>query len=70
MTADRISQDFGVYKMMNTVSILLNIVRLFLNLGFHERMGLVTATISRVWSDLWHFMILFVTSALMFAFMG
>ena len=61
---------FDQYRMTNSVSIILNIVRLFLFMGFHGRLGLVTKTLERVWKDLYHFFILFFFSVAMLAFMG
>ena len=47
---------FDRYKLLNSISIVLNIVRLYVALQFHERLGLVTKTISRVWTDMYHFL--------------
>ena len=38
------------------LSIVLNIVRLYVALQFHERLGLVTKTFSRAWTDMYHFL--------------
>ena len=49
---DSVHNLFSLYKVFNTISILINIIRLFINMQFHERMGLVTKTIVYVWEDL------------------
>eukprot|EP00947_MAST-08B_sp_MAST-8B-sp1_P006223 g6223.t1 len=67
---DSVHSVFSVYKVFNSISIGLNVVRLFINMQFHSRMGLVTKTIVRVWEDLWHFAILFFVTVFMLAFMG
>ena len=40
------------YRVFNSISIVLNIMRLFVFFEFHDRMGLVTKTIARVWTDM------------------
>ena len=67
---EEIHQIFDLYKVFNTISIILNIMRLYMNMEFHERLGLVTKTFYRVWDDLYHFGFLFFVTMLMFAFMG
>ena len=49
---DSVHNLFSLYKVFNTISILINIIRLFINMQFHERMGIVTKTIVYVWEDL------------------
>ena len=43
---------FSFYKLLNSISIVMNILRLFIFMEFHDRMGLVTKTIGRVWTDM------------------
>jgi hypothetical protein len=45
-------------------------MRLFVFMEFHDRMGLVTKTIGRVWTDMYHFLIIFVLSVVMLSFLG
>jgi len=67
---DVIHSNFDLYKMSNTISILFNILRLFVFMEFHGRLGLVTKTLHAVWEDLYHFFLLFFCTVMMMAFMG
>ncbi|EKX33173.1 hypothetical protein GUITHDRAFT_120654 [Guillardia theta CCMP2712] len=57
--ARTISDSMNLYSFFAGVSVVLFVLRMLKSLDFQERMGLVTRTIARASSDLWHFMLLF-----------
>ncbi|EKX32754.1 hypothetical protein GUITHDRAFT_121057 [Guillardia theta CCMP2712] len=57
--ARTVSGSMNLYSFFAGVSVVLFVLRMLKSLDFQERMGLVTRTIARASSDLWHFMLLF-----------
>ena len=51
------------YKVSNSVTIVLLIVRLFCILDFHQRLAIITETIREIWTDLWQFAIVFLLTS-------
>jgi len=65
-----ISSRMELYSFFSGVAVVLFVMRMLKSLDFQERMGMVTRTIARAASDLWHFVLLFFIVFVGYAIVG
>eukprot|EP00960_Hanusia_phi_P035404 751685-Hanusia_phi.AAC.1 len=65
-----ISSRMEMYSFFSGVAVVFFVMRMLKSLDFQERMGMVTRTIAKAASDLWHFVLLFIIVFLGYAIVG